>query len=135
MRENKTDEMLACVYTCISDIAVNAVCDSKTVLSELSLFCGKLGIFSTNVIWQTTHTYVSWKGLVSSTTPQLVMVSSNNLQILSTTAASERNWSIYSNVQSKSRSRLTAKRAKITCLPQATHGRFCTRIDRNLCQK
>jgi len=111
-----TDEMLGCAYTSIAQIAANTEgCDSNKVLSELSLFCGRLGIFATSVIWQASHSvqpYIWWKGLVASSTPQLAVVASKILQMPPTSAASERNWSIYGNVQSKSRSRLTDTHAQ-----------------------
>ncbi|KAL6465520.1 hypothetical protein MHYP_G00256530 [Metynnis hypsauchen] len=96
------------VFTALSD---HLKLDVGKVLGSLAKYRAKQGLWQGEGIWQSSlHIPASiwWKGLCGSET--LASTASVLLQIPPTSAASERNWSLFGNTHTKVHNRLTNER-------------------------
>jgi hypothetical protein len=87
--------------------------DEGKVLGSLVKYTSKQELWDGDAIWQSSQHISSatwWKGLCGS--EALSPVASSILQIPPTSAASERNWSMFWNTHTKARNRLTNTRVE-----------------------
>ena len=100
-------------YTVITSMSQHLGLDEGKVLGSLAKYRTKQGLWEGDGIWQSCQ-YISastwWKGLCGS--EALAPVASIILQIPPTSAASERNWSLFGNTHTKVRKRLTNARVE-----------------------
>lgn len=100
-------------YSVITAISGHLGLDKGKVLGSLAKFRTKQGLWKGDGIWQSCqHISAStwWKGLCGS--EALAPVASIILQIPPSSAASERNWSLFGNTHTKVRNRLTNERVE-----------------------
>ncbi|KAI5613877.1 zinc finger BED domain-containing protein 1-like [Silurus asotus] len=108
-----TAEEINGAYSVISAMSHHLGLDEGEVFSSLAKYCTKQGLWEWDGIWQSCqHLSAStwWKGLCGS--EALATVASIILQIPPTSAASERNWSLFRNTHTKVRNRLTNARVE-----------------------
>lgn len=87
-------------------------CESDKVLADLANYRSKRGLWSKSFIWKScdkVDPLAWWKGMCSSR--PLAKVAVMILSLPSTSAACERSFSTYGNIQTAKRNRLTIKRA------------------------
>ena len=100
-------------YGVITTVSRHLGLDEGKVLGSLAKYTSKQGLWDGDAIWQSCQHISSatwWKGLCGS--EALSPVASIILQIPPTSAASERNWSLFGNTHTKARNRLTITRVE-----------------------
>jgi len=105
------DEQINDAYGVISALARHLHLDEGKVLASLAKFRAKDGLWKGEAVWSSAEHISSatwWKGLCSS--EAISPIASVVLQIPPTSAASERNWSMFGMTHTKLRNRLTNER-------------------------
>ena len=112
---NITSEEELLAMECICRVCSSKQLDIGLVMAELSCFKTSLGgIFTKDFVWEAAKccpSWIWWQGICSST--KLSSVASSILSLPATSNATERSFSTYGTVHTKSRNRLTIKRASM----------------------
>ncbi|CAG8695348.1 16712_t:CDS:2, partial [Racocetra fulgida] len=98
------------IMTIVSDFIEKFYPENSTKIYEQLLeYLAHTGPFNNNLAWETVYTtnqLTWWTGNFKNSAPELTLFAKRILTIPTSSASSERNWSIFAHIHSKNRNRL-----------------------------